>query len=369
MKNPFRIISVLILSLAVLTLAGSAKAADEQANISFGMTPSGGTLYKEALRPVEWQIGIDINAPLTSPKVTPMKKVKINFPKEMKFKPGNTGVCPDSKLSNIAPLASGPSYFAKTCSSAVIGNGSAAIWITGANAPAPQIQDAQVLVFNAGYRNGNPAIKIYAFSKSTGVGVYMLGVLNKKNEMTINVPVLSYDSALARLEMNIPGTDNPEPLFRGKNARFVQTTCKNGAWPFSMNMTLGTRDPSTGTPTGPDSYLNPSTSTSCIGAVGKANLVRPNVKGPKAVKQGRKGVYRVTVRNNGTATAKAVRLRVQGRAARINRFLGKISPGASKTVRLAVKPRGRKGARIKVVFRVSGQKIAAKKISKVIRIK
>ncbi|HTU13583.1 MAG TPA: CARDB domain-containing protein, partial [Solirubrobacterales bacterium] len=81
------------------------------------------------------------------------------------------------------------------------------------------------------------------------------------------------------------------------------------------------------------------------------------VKGPKSVKKGKKGTYKVTVKNTGTAIAKGVKIAASGKGASGKASGGNIAPGASKTI--SVKVKFSKKGRFKVKLRASAKGVAA----------
>lgn len=74
------------------------------------------------------------------------------------------------------------------------------------------------------------------------------------------------------------------------------------------------------------------------------------VKGPEQARRGKKTVYRVTYKDTYDNSPYKVRLEVKGKGVRHKQMIGKIKPGASKTVK--VKLKFRESGRIKVRFKV-----------------
>ncbi len=62
-----------------------------------------------------------------------------------------------------------------------------------------------------------------------------------------------------------------------------------------------------------------------------ATIATPTVSGPGKIKRGRVAVWRVTVRNTGTATATGVRTTVSGRGVRVNSPVATIAAGGQRT--------------------------------------
>ena len=85
----------------------------------------------------------------------------------MGFKP-NSNICPDSKLNENSNLAVGPMAIKNLCPKAVVGTGTAVIYLARVvNNPATKLTDPVLVAFNAGKNNqGQPMLKIYGYSKA-----------------------------------------------------------------------------------------------------------------------------------------------------------------------------------------------------------
>jgi hypothetical protein len=95
--------------------------------------------------------------------------------------------------------------------------------------------------------------------------------------------------------------------------------------------------------------------------VGKAKLTAKVAKKPRAVRNGRKGAFRIFVKNRGTATAKHVVVTAPGAKKKV----GNLAPGKGKTVTVKAKVRGHKGRVAKVKFVVKGKGVSARTVAKV----
>lgn len=353
--------------------AGAANAANETATADLALRPQSGTLYKNALRPVNFRTAVEVKAPFpASPKVMPMKEIRVTFPSNMKFVPKRkTPVCPDSKVGPRANLSFPPNTIIARCPRSVLGNGTAGLYLAGNNnAAGPTLTDPVLVVFNGGRDNqGRPKIKIYGYSGQTKQGIYMSGALIN-GRLDIDIPVLTYDSAVGDFNLNIPGRNSPFANRRGKDRTYVQAKCPSGSWTTNARFTLGTRN-TAGQPTSPDEIVNaPAVRTNCSGAKGRARFGNITVKGAKKIRRGKSAVYRVTLRNTGTNVAKGVRIRVSGKwVKRRSQRVSKLAAGAVKTfkVRAGLTRRAKQGRKTAVKFRATAKKAKAK--TKALRVK
>jgi len=368
LKKPIAILIALIVPLALVT---SANAADETVNATTNLTPRSGSFYKEAQVAANLNIHAEVTTPPSSPKVNPMKNVKVTFPAGMSFKPNDskTPVCPDSKLSAQSNLAD-PGAVANSCKSSVVGTGTAAIYLAKVNHPNALITDPILIAFNAGKNSkGQPMMKIYGYSDVTHVGILMNGTL-KGSVLDIAVPVLSNDSAVKYFDLNFPGGTLNRPELnvnvKGLDPNYVEAKCATGVLKTNATFELGERTYPGGVPTTPTVTVNsPETTQNCTGQNGKAKLGGMKVSGPASVKSGKKGTFKVTVKNTGTATAKNVVVSSsrggQGKG-------GNIAPGASKTVTVKTKISGRKNSKVAVKFTAKSGSVKAS-ITKKVKVK
>ncbi|MBN8868716.1 MAG: hypothetical protein J0H66_02425 [Solirubrobacterales bacterium] len=353
----------LISLLIPFSAVGAAQAANETVSAETILKPRSGSFYKEKAVSSDLELDVVVTPGSGQVLVDPLKNVKVTFPAGMTFS-ANNKVCTDSQLNSQSPLGS-PKTIIDACQSSVVGTGTATILLF--RQVAHPLDDPILVAFNAGKTaNGQAKLKIYGFSKGTGVGILMTGVL-KGRVLDIAIPVLSYDSAVANFNLAFPGPKLDRPDIgistQGHNPNYVQAICATGSQVTEATFQLGTRDPSTGEDTGPTSTKVAPTSTKpCNGIAGKAKLGGVKVKGPNAVKNGRKGAFKVTVKNNGTATAKKVVVTTnrggKGKA-------GNIAPGKSKTVTVKVKIKGKKGKKVAVKFTAKAGKVKASAAKKV----
>jgi hypothetical protein len=356
--------------IGVSYLASSAQASGETAQVSLKMQPQG-KLYNNAYSPVNWGVSTDI---LTSdPFILPMKVAKLRLPPgSATFNPRkNMPVCTDDKI-NQTNVSVPVQVMVDRCPNSILGNGRAQFALAQNNALR---LDGVLLVFNGGYQNGRPKLKIYAYSYDTTVGVYTESVLQKNGELNFNIPRLTADSSVTQLNLEIPGKrtvlENWGPgqetvvIPGGQDRSYVRARCTNGAWPFSASFDLGSRD-SGDNPIGPTTIVSGNDNLACSGVNANAKVQRISVSGPKKVKRNRATVYTVRVRNSGSLAARNVRLRVAGRGVRLNKNIGSIGANQTRVVRVRVK--FRKPGKVKTQFRVSSGNAGGKVINRFIRV-
>ena len=85
--------------------------------------------------------------------------------------------------------------------------------------------------------------------------------------------------------------------------------------------------------------------------VNPAKLGRVSVTGPKSARKGKRVTFKVKVTNSGGAAATGVRVRASGRGIAASSMAGAIPAGASKTVKLRLRPK--KTGTVKVSFKVT----------------
>lgn len=340
MRGRFATLAACSATLLSLGCVSGATAADEIAAADISMNPSAGGLFHELPRPVDWRVEAEVTAPPESNLVLPMKRIRVSFPKEMSFHPDpSMPVCPDSKVGPPPTyISEPPETIIARCSRSVVGNGSAKVYLAAVNAPGgPNLTDGVLVIFNGGRnRVGSPRLKVYGFSASLATGLYFEGVM-KKNILLVDIGQLPVDSAVGELDLNIPGSDSPFPDRRGGDPRYVRAICADGQWSAFANFTLGRRD-SDGSAAGPESVVrSPTVVKPCAGAAGSP---RPKLLRDKLLRRGGGNlIYRVTVRNSGTASAHKVLLRARGRGISGRRLIRRIPPRTTKSVKVKVKRR------------------------------
>ena len=365
-----KLVAIVMALVASFALAASAQAADETVLGTTNVEPRNGPLYQAKPVPVNLTIRAEVTTPALSPKVNPLKNTKTTFPAGVTFNPNNkvTPVCTDAMLSETSNLAD-PAGVVQGCKDSVVGTGTSAIIIAKINQPGALVGDPILVIFNAGKDNqGRAKIKIYGYSKTTNVGILMNGTLIN-GVLDVAVPVLSNDSAVKYYQFDMPGPllDRPDinVSTRGLDPNYVRAICPpSGKLVTNSEFVLGERTYPGGVDTTPSvTVQSPDTTQDCVGNPGKAKLAA-SVKGPKAVKAGAKGAFKVTVKNNGTGIAKAVKVTATG-GGKAN--AGNIKPGASKTVTVRTKVTGRKGSKKTLTFTAKGGATAKAKIKVTVR--
>lgn len=361
------LLALIGLGLGLTLMPAAARADNETATSTLGLKASSGNLFREAMRPALLSLGVDVRAPWpASPTVLPMKSVRIDFPTDMTFDPkGNFPVCPDNEVGPPpVNLSVPPQVVIARCPGAVIGNGTAELYLARQNtANGPFLRDPVLVVFNGGRtKAGLPMIKVYGYSKGTTAGVYMEGVLQRDGVLAMSIPVLTSDSAVGKFDLEIPATrpityDNRQvPGSVGRDRTYVQAKCSTGTWDMTADFTLGTRN-AIGEPTSPDSNISaPAVTESCFGAAGRPAIGRLVINGPRKVRRNGRATFRVRVTNSGTAVAKRVRIVANGNwVKRGTANGGNLRPGQSRVVRVPVRltNRARAGGRTAIRFRVT----------------
>ncbi|MBK5232462.1 MAG: hypothetical protein JJE13_05730 [Thermoleophilia bacterium] len=362
--------SLAVAATASLAMAGGASATGEVASSALTMTPQSGSLFTDVKKPVNWRVEVKIEAPYpANPTVLPMKRVTIKFPHDMSFNPdsGQT-VCPDDKVGpSPTNLSVPPDTVIARCPDSVLGNGTAGLYLARANsASGPNLKDPVLIVFNGGKNaQGQAVLKIYGYSEGTGAGIYMEGAL-VNGELDIKIPVLTLDSAVGDFNLNIPGSNAAQANRHGKVKDYVQTTCSTGEWLTNATFSLGTRadDGSNISPT--TTLVAPESKTDCTGKAG-SKFGSVKVKGPARVKKGKKGTYKVTIKNAGAATIKNLKVTAGGKGVKGKAGGGSLAKGKSKTVKIKVK--FSKKGKIKTKFKATGSGVKAKTVSKSVKVK
>lgn len=365
MKKVFAIAVAAVMSLLMVS---TAQAGNETVTASTTISPQKGSLYQAYPTSANLTIRADVVVPDAETTVTPMKNTLTRLPDGLSFNPNSkvTPTCGNDKLNAQSPLGT-PTAIVGACADSVVGTGTSAIYL--AKFKANLLKDPILVIFNAGVsKSGNPMIKIYGFSKGTGVGILMTGTLNGR-VLDIAVPVLSYDSAVANFNLNFPGEPLNRPDIgintRGLDANYVQARCANGSQVTNAVFQLGQRDASTGAEIGPTTTIEaPQSTRNCNGQAGRARLNGLRINGPNAVRNGRQGNFRITVRNPGTAIARNVVVRTNRGG---NVRIGQIAPGATRNARINVRIRGNRNSRVAVRFTVRSSN--ANNVSQVRRVR
>lgn len=352
-----KLVAIVVALVASMTVAASAQAANETVEGTTHIEARSGSLFQAKPVPVNLTIRADVTTPDSSPKVTPLKNTKITFPKGVSFNPNNrkTPVCTDAKLSTASNL-SDPAGVLESCRKSVVGTGTSAIFLAKVNQPTALISDPILLLFNAGTDNkGRAKVKIYGYSDRTHVGILMHGTLINE-VLDVAVPVLSNDSAVKYYQFDIPGPglDRPEigVVTQGQDPNYARAICPaSGVLKTNSEFILGERSYPGGQDTTPETTVHsPETTQNCTGKVGTPKL-SVKVSGPKKVRRGAKGTFKVTITNKGTGIAKGVKITSTGGG---KGKAGNINPDKSKTVKVKAKVTGRKGSKKTLTFTAKG---------------
>lgn len=330
---------LLVLIAASLLLAPSASA--ETASLGLLTTPFS-PLYKDAYRPINWQVQTNIASDAAT--ILPMKKAVLKLGSDVVFRPNSkvTPVCPDSKIGPIAGVGIPPAALIARCPNSIIGNGTAAFQLGQNNSPIAARQGL-MLIFNGGFVNNLPRIKISAYSFETNAGVYVEGILKQNGEIVFSVPVLTADSSVTSLNLNIPGKDEnvyvssiAKTVFlpKGKDQNYARARCQKGMISMSGDFYLGRRT-NDGADSGPTTILSSSSENSCSGRVGSVKISKVAVKGKARVSKTAK--YKVTISNSGTASAKSVKLKVKGAGVSFVQVVSEVPAEGSVTVSVPLK--------------------------------
>ena len=163
------------------------------------------------------------------------------------------------------------------------------------------------------------------------------------------------------------------PAATGARSASLEITYNGGASPLTVPLT-GTGvsicpEFTAGTP--PDCFPIPCSAgfsgnePDCVEL--KARISKLTVTGPGKVKKGKKATYKAKITNSGDARATGVKLVASGKGISSKVLVGAINPGATRTVKLPIKP-SRKG-RIKAIFKVVSNNAGSKSVRKTVRVR
>ncbi len=337
---------VAMLGMAAL-VPTAASASGESATVSFNMAPRSGVFFKEAYRPANWSLRTTIAT--ADPEILPMKRAALTLPRrgQMTFNPSpRMRICPDSQVGpppvNVSVSVD---EIVRRCGSSIIGNGTAKFVLGRNNLNPGSILDGYILVLNGGRVDGDPRLKVYAYSYVTGAGIYTEARMTAQGRLVFDIPILTSDSAVSQLNLDIPGTTQriDIPLLAlsfnlpgGRDGAYVRARCAARGWGYQGVFGLGRRD-DFGEPIGETSFVSDAGLAACRGAAGSPSLRAVAVRGPRALPRRGARVYRVYVRNGGTAMARGVRIRVGGRwVRRTNRRVASIPAGRVRAYNIRV---------------------------------
>ena len=336
-----------------LVMAAGASAAPTAAT-SVGIAGQG-SLYKEVKKPVNLSLNADITPGAGDTTLLPLMEASFNLPTDLSFNPDpNMPVCTEVNAGNSN--FSGATAIS-LCPNSIVGDGTANIMLAGQ--VAALITDPELTIFNGGVdSSGGGILAIHAYSASTNAGIFMTGAI-QNGTLDVLIPRLTADSATSTFTLNIPGT-------QGQDKGYAEATCKTGTYTSSATLTLGNRS-SGGVVSNETSLNTPAEDTTCTGLAGSAKLNKVVVSGPKKVKKGKKATYKVKITNNGTATAKGVRLKVSGKGVSAKSSARTVAAGKTKTVKVKLKPK--KTGKVKLTFKVTSKNAGGKSVKKTITVK
>lgn len=304
-----------------------------------------GATYKEAQRPVNLTLDVNIIPETGALTLKPLVNVLLKFPAglDLVADPKKTKVCSTSEFgpenANVPP-----DVVKGRCPNSILGDGTTDLFL--AQSTSAPVHDAKLTIFNGGKdANGNTVTTIHGYSASLNQGIYMSGAI-KNGTLSVDIPRLTADTSVSHFQLRIPGDIGQDP-------GYARAACPTGHWDATSTITLANRDEA-GTESNRE-VLNPPAESNkpCTGLAGKAQLAGLKVKGPKKVKNGKKGAFKLTLKNTGTATAKNIKVKASG-AGKGTKSAGSIAPGASKTVTVKAKVKGKKGKKVTVKFKASG---------------
>lgn len=353
-------------SLATTLMVGSAYGANESVELSLEAAPSSGALFKELAKPVRASLRIKVRVPQGQPRITPMINSRVTFPPEMTFDPdpGVTPPCPASKVGPQSSLASGVAAMVSNCPNSVIGTGRATIKL--AQLVAGELDDPQLVIFNAGKNSsGRPKITIYGYSQDANAGLVMTGFLATNGELDIAIGTLPFDSSVSDFTLGIPGDPIAVPPGTGpggsdevvgQDPGYLVARCADGEWTATGAFSFASRNPTTGALTSPVVDLDSNAvSLPCEGRKGRPSIAPLKVKLRSS--KGSLRIFRVWVRNRGTATARGLGLKVSG-SGRGSTRLGSIRPGGSAKGTIKVRLRNGRQAKPRLKFKLTGRGVS-----------
>jgi hypothetical protein len=333
------------LAVAVFTLAGAVSANAAPSSTGELTLVGKGAIYKEAQRPVDLTLDVAVTPEQGALTLKPLANVTVKFPVGLDLVADDkkTEVCPTSK---VGPANSNfTDDTARTlCPKSLVGDGNADLFL--AQATSAPVSDSVLTLFNGGIDSqGNTIVAIHGYSASLNQGIYMTGAI-KNGNLSVDIPRLTGDSSVSRFQINIPGGIGQDP-------GYARAACPSGHWDAIATITLANRD-SAGTVSNQEVLDPPAQSNkTCSGLAGRAQFSGLKIKAPKKVKNGRKGAFKVTVTNKGTASSKKGKIKASG-AGKGSTKLPALKPGASKTVTVKAKVTGKKGRKAVVKFKASG---------------
>ncbi|MFA9400147.1 MAG: CARDB domain-containing protein [Acidobacteriota bacterium] len=330
---------------AFLVAAGSAGAAS--ATSTLDMQPSG-KLYKEVTTSGSLVLDVKVKPDPVATTLKPIVSLDLGFADYMTYEPHNnvTPVCTaiteeDTNYPTEEAIA--------RCPNSIVGSGTSDLFL--AQNVGALITDSVTVNFNGGRDNkGRPIQIVHGYSAQTNTGIYIRAV-QKNNALIMDIPRLTADSAVPAFISRIPGE-------MGQDPDYLQIACPGKGWTSSAVVTIANRD-TVGEISGRENLDTPPYTQPCSGKAGKAKFGSVDVKAKGKVKANKKGKFEVTVKNNGIATARNVKLTAKG-AGKGSAKVKNIAPGKSRTFNLKAKVKGRKGKKATVKVKVTAKKTSAR---------
>ena len=338
-----RLIAFAVSAVAALSLSAGVAgvaSATPTATGSVNITPQD-SLYKEVAKPVDATFVANITPAPGELKMKPLINSKYSGLGNLKFVPKSSmPVCTalnstNFDFSEVAARA--------TCPNSIIGDGVATLYL--AQFVAAIRTDPVITIFNGGVKeDGSGILLIHAWSDATEHAVLMSGSM-VDGSLSVDIPRLTADSSAPAFTLNIPGAIGQDPSY-------AQASCPTGKFSTGGTFTLGNRAED-GTITDQEVLTTPVVDQACTGLAGSAKFASLKVKGPKSVKSGKKGAFKVTVKNTGTASSKKGKITASG-AGKGSATLPVLKPGVSKTITVKAKVKGKKGKKVTVKLKASG---------------
>ncbi|MBK5111390.1 MAG: hypothetical protein JJE10_08550 [Thermoleophilia bacterium] len=333
------------LTLAFLAAAGPAAAATATAELE--LTPHG-TLYKEATTSGSLVLDVEVTPDPGATTLKPIVSLDLGFPDYMTYAPHNkvTPVCKaiteeDANYPTEEAIA--------RCPDSIVGSGTSDLFL--AQQVGALVTDSVTVNFNAGRDSrGRPVQIVHGYSAVTHTGIFIRAV-QKNNALIMDIPRLTADSAVPAFESRVPGK-------MGQDPNYLQISCPGKEWTSSAIVTIANRADD-GSISNKEGLKTPRHTQPCSGKAGKAKLGSVNVEAKGKVKANRQGKFEVTVKNNGTATARSVKLTAQG-AGKGSAKGKNIAPGASRKFTLKATVKGKKGRNVTVKVRATAKKTEAR---------
>lgn len=260
-------LTVILFSLLLLSGGSSALAAGETASLSFQALPMKAKFQKKRYLPARLSWGVQVRPAENQLAILPMRVARLQFPGALRFFP-RKGLEP-CRLSE--PELVGPSEVVyERCPNSVVGNGEATFQLAQITSPLA-LRRGTIVILYGGRVGRDVRIRFSAWSGDTSAGIVADGILRKRGQMEVRLPVLTADSAVTSLRLQIPGkkasgtwdSGGAWTLRAGSDRGFARMRCRMGArLGFSARLLLGARN-ALGVPYGPENNLSPKTRARC----------------------------------------------------------------------------------------------------------